>query len=156
MINIPTVGVAALLLIGCLAPGGADSFPMRALAKGAFSALLEPKEEVIKDKAQWEKVWAKHITSTKTSEKAPEVDFAKEMVIAVALGRRSTGGYKVDVTKVEEASGKLRIVVTKSSPPPGAMAIQALTAPFCFVAIPKSDLPPEFVDVSTPPKGKPQ
>jgi hypothetical protein len=47
---------------------------------------------------------------------------------------------------VEAKDKTLKISVKNSSPPPDAMTIQALTAPFHFVAVPKSNLKPEFVE----------
>jgi hypothetical protein len=68
------------------------------------------------------------------------------MVIAVTMGRRSTGGYSIEITRVERVGNRLRVEVTRTAPPRGAMTIQALTAPFHFVAVPASDLPVRFVE----------
>jgi hypothetical protein len=138
--------LAALLLGACLCPAAAVSLPIRTLAKGGFSGIQQPTQEFLKDKAAWEKTWARHV-SGKEGQKTPEVDFSKEMVIVVTLGRKSTGGYSIEITKVEPAGDNFRISVARKSPPAGAMTIQALTAPFHFIAVPKSDLHPEFLEV---------
>ena len=145
------VSILSLCLVSCLGATPAQNQGFRAIAKGAFGGLQEPTQQVIKDKAAWEKLWAKHAAGLKTVEKPPEIDFSKEMVVVVAMGRQNTGGYRIQITHVEPVAGKLRISVLKTTPPPGGMAIQVLTAPFEMVAVPKSDLPPEFV-ISSPDK----
>jgi hypothetical protein len=146
-----SVSLTAAVLLGCLSSVRADSLPLRVLAKGAFSGIQEPSQQVIKDKSALEMAWAKHSSGGRGTGKLPEVDFTKEMVILVAMGRKNTGGYAIQVTKVEPVGDKLQISVQRTSPKPGSMAIQALTSPFQVVAVPKSDLTPEFVDASPRP-----
>src|SRR5689334_13769484 len=100
---------ASLLLVGCAGASQAATPPaIRTLAKGAFSAIQQPTEQVITDKIAWEKAWTEHC-SGKSSEKLPEVDFTTEMVVAVTMGRKTSGGYSIQVKQVEPAGGKLRI-----------------------------------------------
>jgi hypothetical protein len=138
--------LTAMLVVGCASDTWADPLPIRTLVKGAFSGIQEPKQEVIRDKTTWERTWTKHSASSKSAGKMPEIDFSKEMVIFVSLGRKNSGGYSIQVTKAEPMGDKLQITVSRTAPPAGAMTIQALTAPFQIVAVPKSDLSPEFVE----------
>jgi PrcB C-terminal len=124
----------------------AQALPIRSLAKGAFSGIKEARREIIKDPAQWEKVWKQHATAAGSSEKIPPVDFSKEMVIAATMGTRRTGGYSIEIRNVAPTDKTLKIWLKQTSPPPEAITVQALTAPFHFVAVPKSDLKPEFVE----------
>ena len=145
--------IGALLVLGLFAgvtANGEDSKAVRTIAKGAFSGIQEPRQEVITDKKSWEQFWSKHSRLTKPVAPLPEVDFTKEMVVAVTMGTKRTGGYSVEITSVATVDGKLRITIKQGSPPPGAITIQSLTAPFHFVAAPKSDLKPEFIVETTP------
>ena len=83
----------------------------------------------------------------KDADKLPAVDFTKEMVILITMGRQHTGGYSVEITKAEDAAGKLKIYVNRREPAPGAFTLQVLTAPFHAVALPRSGLKPEFIEV---------
>jgi len=69
------------------------------------------------------------------------------MIVAVFLGEKPTGGYKVEITAIEEDRGKgrLRVVVRERKPPAGAMVIQALTQPYHIVRVKKIDLTTTFV-----------
>ena len=133
-------------LFGCLNSDGAQPLPIRSLAKGAFSGIKVAQQEVLQDSGQWETLWKLHSTSAGSAEKIPAVDFSKEMVIVATMGTRRTGGYSIEIVRVEPSGKTLSIAVRQSSPPPGAITIQALTAPFHFVAVPRSDLKPEFVE----------
>ena len=146
---IQTVGIGLSLacLLTCVAANGAQNLPIRSLKKGAFSRIGEVKQEVIKSADAWEKLWKQHATAAGESEKVPAVDFSKEMVVVATMGTKRTGGYTIEIVGVEAKDKTLRISVKKTSPPPDAMTIQALTAPFHFVAVPKSNLKPEFVEV---------
>jgi hypothetical protein len=62
------------------------------------------------------------------------------------MGTKRTGGYTIKIVRVEPTGKSLKVFVKQSSPPPGSLSIQALTAPFHFVAVPRSDLKPEFVE----------
>ena len=141
-----TAGLAIVTLLGCTSATGAAPLTLRSLAKGGFSGIGEARQEVIKDKAAWEKLWTEHSKPTRSASPPPDVDFSKEMVIVATLGTKRTGGYSVEIVSAEPAGRKLRVAVKRASPPPGALAIQALTAPFHFVAVPRSDLEIEFTE----------
>jgi hypothetical protein len=148
------IGLAGLLLTACLSPGHAEDQPIRPLVKSAFSGIQDPKQEVIKDKAAWDAVWTRHLANAKGAVSQPEVDFSKEMIILVAMGRQNTGGYSIQVSSVRAVGDKLEITVTRTTPPPGSMSIQALTAPVSIVAVPRSSLEPVFIDIKPAPKPK--
>ena len=136
-----------LTLIACTATGYGDALTLRTIAKGSFSGITKATEEVIKDNAAWEKTWAQHNRDKRAEGKVPEIDFAKAMAVVVTMGQQRTGGYAIEIVKVESVDKRLKIWVRRKTPPPGAMLIQALTVPFHIVAVPKSDLRPEFVEM---------
>jgi hypothetical protein len=111
---------------------------IRTIAKGAFSAIQEPMELVITNKTQWEEIWKKQ-SKRIPPEPAPAIDFDKETVLFVSMGRKNTGGYGISIESVRKADSGVVAKVLKKSPAPGAMTIQSLTAPFHIVAIPKGD-----------------
>lgn len=135
-----------------LAPLAADTESFRTLAKGSFSGIHQAKHEIIQTDAAWEKFWAAHSVDARPAEKRPSVDFEKEMVVAVTMGRQRKGGFAIEIVRIEPKGDRLQIWVRHTAPKPGAMAIQALTAPFHFVATAKTDLKPEFISSpQTPP-----
>lgn len=139
---------ATLFLAGCASPAQSEPARFRTLAKGAFSGITEPKTELIKTESEWEKLWAKHNSISNPSDKRPKVDFRKEMVVAITMGQQRTGGYEIEVLDVVKADNRLKITYKRTTPDPGAISIQVLTAPFHFIAVPRTDLKPEFAEVN--------
>jgi len=117
------------------------------LARGAFSTVREARQVVIRDQAAFKAVWAEmHAGRTPTPE-PPVVEFATQTVVGVFLGTRRTGGYSVAIERIarEATSGAIVVFAVESTPPPGAMLIQALTQPFHLVTISASSAAVRFV-----------
>ncbi len=131
-----------------LAPAGAaERVPFVTIDQGFRSGVRERKFLVIKNEAEWKKLWQTHAQPQVPAKELPPVDFDKEMVVAVFLGEKPTGGYKAEITAIEEdrEKGQLRIVTRESKPPTGSIAIQALTQPYHIVRVKRSDLTTTFV-----------
>src|SRR5260221_14234014 len=67
---------------------------VRTLAKGAFTPIAEARQEVISDQPSWEKFWQKHAVNSKGAAQPPVVDFTREMVAVVTMGKQRTGGER--------------------------------------------------------------
>lgn len=112
---------------------------MRTIGKGAFSGIQETMEVVITNQTQWADIWNKHSARKTPVDAPPEVDFQKESVIFVALGQKRTGGYAVEIAGLQRANDKTEIMVKTRAPKPGGFQLQALSAPFHIVVVPKID-----------------
>jgi hypothetical protein len=77
------------------------------------------------------------------------VDFAREMLIAVATGTRPSGGFSIRVTGVTALGDVLEIAVLERCPASGAIVTQALTQPVEVVRVAKLAQPPSFRDTRT-------
>ncbi len=122
------IGLSLAVLVNCATANGARPVPIRSLAKGVFSGIRDAKQEIVRNADDWEKLWKQHAVSTGAAEKVPEVDFAKEIVVAATMGTRRTGGYSIEIVSVEAGEKTLKISVRH------------------FVAVPRNDLKPEFVE----------
>ena len=92
------------------------------------SGFDEPAELVIRNRAALESAWARLFDQVQGNP-APAVDFTRETVLLVALGRRSSGGYAVRVDAVTRRGESAVVRYTVTSPGPGCMSTQALTSP---------------------------
>ncbi|NPB04100.1 MAG: protease complex subunit PrcB family protein [Thermotogae bacterium] len=59
----------------------------------------------------------------------------KEPILLIFLGRRSTGGYSVEVEEIKTDGKKLVVVAKEICPKPGSMVIQVITTPFVAVRV---------------------
>jgi hypothetical protein len=133
------LALAGLLLAGTAV--AAEKGPGVTIIKewsGAYSAQEKPKHMVAKDQKAWEEIWSGMNGNISPKPETPKIDFDRQMVIAVFMGTRNTGGYSVKITRIE-SNGTLMVWVKQSSPPPGMMVTEALTAPYHAVVVPKSD-----------------
>ena len=110
--------------------------PMTTIARGGVSNISQPRQVVIRTAGEWDTLWHEHAGP---DAKAPEVDFSREMVVGVFLGTRSTGGYAVEITGVDERGGAVVVHYTATTPERGMMLAQVITSPFHLVKVPRAD-----------------
>lgn len=154
--------LAASLLVGCLEGGGpapatgAVQVAMRDLDQGASSAIDEPVRRVVADDAAWAAFWAEHAADQIPAPAPPEVDFAKERVLAVVMGQKSSGCFGIAVTNVtRDGPGVVHARVESFEGGPVCAAV--LTSPYHFVAIEDrtSQVAFEDANASAPPPPPP-
>lgn len=116
--------------------------PMRNVSLVSNSFVTAPRQVVARDQASFQRLWLEH---TGENVGAPEVDFSKEMVVAVFMGEKNTGGYQVRIVEVRQSAGQVEVVTEEKTPPEGSMVIQVLTAPAHLVVVPRSEGPVRFI-----------
>ncbi|MFA5140809.1 MAG: protease complex subunit PrcB family protein [Elusimicrobiota bacterium] len=118
-------------------PVGAEEWSRLA---GPLSGVRETRAVVVTDPAAWQRLWKEHAKPFGDSQPVPEVDFKKEMVVAVFLGERPTGGYSVAVEFLPSpaARGELLVRYKENKPSGGAELPSVMTQPFEFRKVPRS------------------
>lgn len=106
--------------------GAEMSSEIKVIEAGAHSRVSEAFVAVARDAETYAEIRALHKS---LPELAPEF-FRENAVAAAFLGRRSTGGYAVEIAR--DAGGALR--VSEVAPPKDAMLTMALTAPYRVVS----------------------
>lgn len=135
----------ATAVLGVLSPVKSADEPMRVVVQGNQSGIQKPAREIVQSQEAWEKLWKSHRSNIKGGDAAPpKVDWTKEMVVAVFMGARPTGGYAVRVQGVAAEKGKLVVTVAERKPGPNDIVTQAFTSPFAMVAVARSDKPVEW------------
>ena len=102
------------------------------VARGSMSAITEPREVVVRSSAEWNDLW-KELGSTQP---VPAVDFTKELVAAVFLGSRPTGGFGVEVVSARVEGDVLIVEYVERRPGRDSIVSQVLTSPFHIVKLP--------------------
>ena len=141
-----TMIVVLGMLSGVMVYAAAEAplgMPIKKQWKGNNAKQEKPQRLVIKDQKAWEKTWALMKGNIMPKQAAPKIDFNKNMVIAVFMGRKMSGGYSIKVAKIDDKD-KLIVTVKESSPPKGGMTTMALTSPYHVVVIAKSAKEVEF------------
>jgi hypothetical protein len=126
--------VSWLLFILLAATMFAQNPAPRTIDKGMHSSIGAPREVVIRTLAEYNAFWKEHRNESTVA----AVDFSKEMVVGVFMGRQPTAGYSITIVSASEVAGVLTIHYRTSSPPRDAMTAQVMTVPYHLVAIPQS------------------
>jgi len=115
--------------------------------KGFRSGIKERKLVVIRTEKEWEEFWHLHKKAILPEQQVPPVDFNQQMVIAVLSGEKRTGGYGIEITRVEEnlEKSQLEVFFLETHPSPKSMATQALTQPYHIVKLKRVDIPVVFI-----------
>ncbi len=136
------------------APQGSATAPANALAEefetieiGDQSGVAGGGPQVFKldTQAEWEEFWSRHQGNVSLAPGAPDVDFSREMVIAAVDQTESTGGYRFEITGIEEIEDRLLVRVSKTVPGPDCIVTAVVTMPSHIVRMAKSDLEPDLL-----------
>lgn len=98
-----------------------------------MSGIDRPQQTVVRNAADWQALWQRHAAGRQ----APAIDFAKNMVVAVFLGSRSSSGYQVEITGVRTEGDTLVVQWAERQPGPDTVAAQVMTAPAHLVTVPQ-------------------
>jgi hypothetical protein len=84
---------------------------------------------VVRDAATWQAIWAQ-IFKGGSVPTIPVVDFSREMLVVVALGSHSSGGYGILIDGASElSSGNVSVAVRSIAPGAGCGVTAAFTQP---------------------------
>src|SRR5829696_2876431 len=93
------------------------------VAQGSRSGIEEHREAIVRTAAEWQALWKIHGASTSP----PVIDFANDMVVAIFLGTRPTGGYRVEITAAHPEAQSLVVDYVERRPGADDIVSQALT-----------------------------
>lgn len=116
------------------------------LAQDPLSNIASPRAVAVKDAAAWASLWAEHAG---TSRPLPQVDFQRNMVLAVFRGTQPGGCYPTTITSVARSASKISVLHADSVPGPLVFCTHVVTAPSHMVLVERSDLPVEFATERT-------
>lgn len=101
------------------------------IQQGPLSGVETERHVVVRSEAEWQALWREH----QADQEAPHVDFSRSTVVALFMGSRRTAGYGIEVTRVERDAAGITAFYRETSPDPGAMTAQIITAPFHIIRL---------------------
>ncbi len=111
------------------------------VSRSSLSGINTPEKLVIRDAAKWASVWERHAGP---SEPMPQIDFEKQMVIAVFLGQQNNGCYNTDIVNVDVTGGKINVTVRNAVPGHLTACTMMMTAPAHLVVTERHEGNVEF------------
>lgn len=126
-----STGQAAAAQQGYAPYGATGSLEIRRIGQWSHTGIGEARRMVIRDANAWAAFW-----SELGAGERPDVDFTKNVVVAVTTGQRPAGGYEIAVDRVTQTAGELGIEVVERTPGPNCVTSSAPTQPVDVVVVP--------------------
>ncbi len=105
----------------------------RAYKSSAYSQATASKEIVMQTQGAFDTYW-RELTGERTAPR--DVDFTKELLIAVQLGQRSSGGYKAMIRSIERTKpNEITVSYEERKPAPGSISATVITSPYEIVRV---------------------
>jgi hypothetical protein len=113
-----------------------------------FSCFTEKKDFLIRDTAEWEKLWKQKECPQFKIEKgqripivipAPPIDFTQKHVIAVFAGLKYSGGYSIAIKNVIRGDRSVEVQVEEASPGNRCGVTAATSVPYHIATIDKTE-----------------
>lgn len=130
----------ASLIIGRSQASTQQDVQFEVIDWGDQSGYMEETYLVVRTEAEWANVWEKHTALRIPRTQYPEIIFSKNMVICAFMGKRPTTGYNITVERIWTDGEKIYVEIAKNSPPKNAIVGQALTYPYIFASLERTDL----------------
>jgi hypothetical protein len=129
------LGVQYGIEVEVLLPPPSPSY--RVLDKGTMSAYTEtaPKALLALTPNRFAEGWGLVVGNRVPRPPAPQVDFRTRAVAFFFWGLKPTGGYALDVVGVSRVGETARVVLSLTTPRPGAIVTQALTSPYVVLEL---------------------
>ena len=108
--------------------------PFTRILSAATSGFSEPAEMVLRDRASLSGAWST-LANGVAGNPPPNVNFARTMLVLLALGPRGTGGHSIHVDSVQASGNDLVVHYTVTSPGRDCVSVQMLTSPVAVISI---------------------
>lgn len=113
-----------------------NAVPWSAYNSGSYSQINRQGLFTLTNPGEWAQHWSR-MTGRPAQEAPGGIDWNNQILVAVHLGTRPTGGFNVKVARIER-NGALGIVRAIEEPPvPGSFVGQAMTSPYIIVRVPR-------------------
>jgi len=105
--------------------------------QGQYGDIVEGTQTVLRDEEAYASFWERLHADRSSVPERPPVDFDEEVVVAIVLGQRPSGGYSVAIDEVlaNDAGGRIQVQFTETVPGDGCLATAALTSPYVLATV---------------------
>ena len=100
---------------------------------------------IVTDENALSKLFSEINTNQEPGYTVPNVDFGSDLIIALFMGEKTTGGFSIHVENIIETSSNIEIVYKEKGPKPTDMVTMAITHPYCIIKIKKPNKEIKFL-----------
>jgi hypothetical protein len=120
-----------------------DTIPFKVLDRGGASGIEQLRTVVVRTPDEWTTLLREH----GSAKNLPPVDFSHTTVIGVFLGSRPTGGYTVEIARIDRDGDALVVSYQERKPAPDVITTQVITMPYQLVTIDRFTGPVRFLKI---------
>ena len=124
--------IASFSLVFVLLPVIEFNVNFETIDLGYYCDHRERGDYIIQTQDEWGNLWQKTYGS---SLEAPDINFSSAIVLAVYMGERATGGYRIEITNIGENEEHIRVYIRETRPSPFDFVTMALTQPYHIVKL---------------------
>jgi hypothetical protein len=129
--------VAVTSLCACRSSSEKEEIPFERVTTGQVSAVLEPKNVVARSPEEWRAFFRPTVIGA--SAEPQGIAWDRQMLVAVALGSRPSGGYSVEIERIHRKGSHWIVHARETRPAPGSIQTTMITSPIDCVATPRFD-----------------
>ena len=109
--------------------------------QGQYGDIVEGTQTALRTEEAYASFWERLHADRSSVPERPRVDFDEEVVVAVVLGQRSSGGYSVaiDEALANDAGSQILVRFTETVPGDECGVTQALTSPYVLATVEAQD-----------------
>jgi hypothetical protein len=146
MRNLGLALAAALIAAACANPNSAAATGELTIQRlsaggGSFddnSGFDKAEGWIIRNPFEWSDVWTQIHRNRSPKPALPEIDFAKEQVVVVAMGAQSSSGYSIRITGASRQGDGVVIRTETQMPGSGCFVLTVLTQPIDLARMPRT------------------
>lgn len=125
-----------------------EDIPFTLLYQDSTSSFEDIGFEVFEDSKDFENSLTMVNRNRQPGLVAPEIDFSKFRVVLLRIGNRNSGGYSIDVERVEKTDKNIIVYYKNGFPQPGQPVTMAFTSPWTMVKFENHNLPVVFAPIN--------
>jgi hypothetical protein len=118
------------------------------LIETTHSGFEVPFRSVVRSAAEWDQIRSAFADAHPGAPPLPTVDFARDMVVAAAMGIQDGGGFRIEIASALFRPASIDVTVRDVIPAVGCEHPTIPTTPFTAVRIPRSERTVRFIDAA--------
>jgi hypothetical protein len=117
----------------------------------ANSGLRDPVELVVRSRKEFERIWNLLYANSVRPPRLPFVDFKREVILIIGMGRRMSAGYVIRTLSVTDRGDAIFVVYSSGGLGSEGMTIPSITSPTEVLRIERPRKPVIFQDRNAAP-----
>lgn len=106
------------------------------ITQGDNGGFMSKKNSIINTPEEFDEVWNEAFSNFMNKPPLPKINFETKLVLLIAMGEKTNGGYSIQVASVTENENDVTVIIQETIPGPTCMTTSAMTYPFQLIEIP--------------------